>query len=137
MIWILTEAYNEYNQYGEYFVAAWPHKPSPTELILAGASANDVPHLLNGGGRRNKENYWFNLREEPENESIKLDSFVRIAETFGFEYEILQKRRSPRETTIRIHGHGYSKQFRMSDATMSTLDDLVDDLQLIYFELRK
>ena len=67
-IWVLTEEYNEYDQHGEYFIEAWPHKPSETELLSAGVEPHRVSHVMGGGGRafRSEVDYdtqWYHLRK--------------------------------------------------------------------------
>lgn len=32
-MWVLTVGYDDYNQHGEYFMAAWNYKPSVPELF--------------------------------------------------------------------------------------------------------
>lgn len=51
--WILTEEYNEYNQYGGYFVTWWPEKPTEEQL------AKWTDPL----GRRDNEDTGFELNE--------------------------------------------------------------------------
>lgn len=69
MVWILTSSFNDYDQHGEYFIAAFGHKPTPFQLQEAVAKENyhinneEAEHILNGGGRRNSEYCWFYLRE--------------------------------------------------------------------------
>jgi hypothetical protein len=53
-IFILTQEYNAYDQYGEYFIAAFRTYPSLEQL-----SEYDCYHL----GRQNYEDSWFNLQE--------------------------------------------------------------------------
>lgn len=67
-MWILTREINEYDQDGEYFVAAWSFKPTATKLSKHFEAAdNDYLHfILNGGGRRDCEYEWFNLFEYKE-----------------------------------------------------------------------
>lgn len=61
-MWILTEEYNEYDQYGAYFVDAWHCKPSEEDLKNAGVHPSDIQHVLNGGGRTHRyEGHWYNL----------------------------------------------------------------------------
>lgn len=62
-MWILTEAYNAYDQFGDYFLAAWLEKPSEEQLkkILPTVDGNYL--LETGGGRKNYENHWYNLVE--------------------------------------------------------------------------
>jgi len=72
-IWVLTEEYNDYDQFGEYFVHAWNHKPSKVELSLQGVEksrnfAKDyLEYVLNGGGQIDEGNYyenqWYILKE--------------------------------------------------------------------------
>ncbi len=63
-MWIVTEEYNAYYQYGEYFVAAYIGKPSFVQLKdLIGASDTIVGKLTRGGGRQQTENHWYYLRE--------------------------------------------------------------------------
>ncbi len=53
-IWILTEEYNDYDQHGEYFLAAFKEKPSLEEL-----KKYDYDHI----GRVHNEYSWCNLEE--------------------------------------------------------------------------
>lgn len=79
--WILTFEVNEYDQYGEYFLAAFKEKPTKLQLKEAiddmnFASDDALEHVLQGGGQRDNKNYkpfkgtrqydnrWYNLREE-------------------------------------------------------------------------
>lgn len=70
-IFILTTAYNLYDQQGDYFVKAFAAKPSAEELKAAMSSEaiehiNDkvVDNLLTkGGGRMNREDQWWYLDE--------------------------------------------------------------------------
>lgn len=61
-IWILTYELNDYDQDGEYFVAAFSEKPHHTQLTSYGVPENRLRHVLNGGGRVGWENKWFYLR---------------------------------------------------------------------------
>lgn len=74
-VWILTSEYNDYNQHGEYFIAAFQNKPTESQIFQTCSEAgyyvneDDVQHILNGGGRRTDDKYndyysWFYLREE-------------------------------------------------------------------------
>ena len=63
MIWVLTEEYNDYNQHGEYFIHAWDHKPSNSELWSQGVAQDRTRHVQNGGGRENTEDHWYILEE--------------------------------------------------------------------------
>ncbi len=62
-IWIVTSEYNEYDQYGAYFEAAYDHKPSFQELkLLTEEDDATVRRLTRGGGRTGKlEDKWWNL----------------------------------------------------------------------------
>ena len=57
MIWVLSKDYNDYHQYGSYFVAAWLQKPSREQIAeLIGASIGastdaKIDHILAGNGR--------------------------------------------------------------------------------------
>lgn len=67
-MWILTCEVNEYNQEGEYFVAAFLDKPSKDALRYVlkwygDATDSLLDHVLEGGGRIDSENLWFFLRE--------------------------------------------------------------------------
>lgn len=69
-IWVLTTEYNQYDQYGAYFVAAWAEKPSKEELGKAcgmqeveSARFCYLSHVWNGGGRHKYEDQWYNLKE--------------------------------------------------------------------------
>lgn len=77
-VWILLTSYNEYDQCGEYFVAAFAQKPTELELDqvingerrMQGHSMTDAQGelpawLLKGGGRRGTEHQWFDLIEIP------------------------------------------------------------------------
>lgn len=74
-VWVLTREHNEYDQHGEYFVAVFGKKPTLGELADFMAKQEDAPrpgnildgvafimHLHGGGGRRDSESVWFNLR---------------------------------------------------------------------------
>lgn len=62
-IWLLTSEFNDYDQYGEYFVATFVGKPNLGQLAphLDGYDAPE--HVLAGGGRRDDEFHWFHLVE--------------------------------------------------------------------------
>lgn len=63
VIWVLTSEYNDYDQYGEYFVSAFREEPSAQELGKHGVPQNRWRHVLNGGGRVGIEDVWFHLRK--------------------------------------------------------------------------
>ena len=64
-VWILTTEYNDYDQYGAYFVSAFQNKPGFRELKrLTGENDIIVLKLIrDGGGRQGIENKWYNLIE--------------------------------------------------------------------------
>ena len=84
-LWILTYAVNDYNQHGEYFLAAWPYKPTKEELAKAIGLLNSYRHedMMSheyavktvdklwgeGGGRQDIEQEWYFLREYEEGET--------------------------------------------------------------------
>lgn len=62
-IWVLTSEYNDYDQHGEYFIAAFYGKPSAADLMKeAEVSAKLAEHIAAGGGRIDAEYQWFHLR---------------------------------------------------------------------------
>lgn len=73
-MWILTEEYNDYDQHGEYFVAAWNEKPTLEKLReihwLELFSDETLNKLLAGGGREYNEYQWYNLHEYEEGTSF-------------------------------------------------------------------
>lgn len=63
-IYILTSEFNDYDQYGEYFIKAFRDKPSVDYLIgYLNINEHVATHILNGGGRLDKEYMWYFLRE--------------------------------------------------------------------------
>lgn len=66
-MWILTEEYNDYDQYGEYFVHAWISKPTWDELYEVLKQHNDedcCDHVYCGGGRKKRyDHQWYHFRE--------------------------------------------------------------------------
>ena len=81
-IWILTRSHNDYNQYGEYFVGAFMHRPTKQEIFsivnppYPGCNGTKITpqydpedknvdefltHIINGGGRQRVENDWYEL----------------------------------------------------------------------------
>ena len=70
-MWILVSEYNDYDQHGCYFVAAWTKKPSieviKNTICVGTAEAN---HILIGGGRQGYEDKWYYLFEAEEGESF-------------------------------------------------------------------
>lgn len=70
-IWVLTRSFNDYDQHGQYFVAAWTTKPTKEQLQpLTGFNEKGLDHLLiNGGGRIGVEYDWYDLTEWNEGEN--------------------------------------------------------------------
>lgn len=62
-VWILTEEFNAYDQYGEYFVAVFSERPHHAQLSAHEVPQNRLRHVLNGGGRVGTEDRWFHLRK--------------------------------------------------------------------------
>lgn len=75
--YILTREHNQYDQYGEYFVAWFPTLPDADELAkLLNLNENGkdlVAHILKGGGRLEWEDKWFFLRRVASNTLMKDD----------------------------------------------------------------
>jgi hypothetical protein len=78
-MWILTNEYNAYDQFGKYFIAAWSQKPGKEEIAqvckidTTGRFTNSdetIDHILSGGGRTKNEDHWFNLEEVREGEHL-------------------------------------------------------------------
>ena len=65
-LYILTEEYNEYDQYGKYFLAWFTLVPTISQLTKLEISKEDALHILKGGGRRGTEQTWYNLHEVEE-----------------------------------------------------------------------
>ena len=63
-VWILTREVNDYDQEGEYFLAAFHgEKPSVESLRGVGVPRKACAHVRRKGGRVKDENEWFFLRE--------------------------------------------------------------------------
>lgn len=76
-LWVLTHQVNDYNQCGDYFVAAWRKKPTKDQLRTALHDLDSicpsdelVNHVYTTGGRQGTEDYWYTLRELKEGEII-------------------------------------------------------------------
>jgi hypothetical protein len=68
-MWIVTTEFNDYDQHGEYFVAAYYKKPTFQQLKeLIKQDDVTVGKLTSGGGRQKWENQWWYLREVSEGE---------------------------------------------------------------------
>lgn len=73
MIWILTRLVNDYNQYGQYFAAAYAERPTAEQIKeTLKCSDEDALHIANGGGRQTFEDVWFELYE------MKLGEFFTV-----------------------------------------------------------
>lgn len=55
-VWVLTEEHNDYNQYGNYFLAVFNREPTEADLVFW-----DYNHF----GRENNENQWVNKEKVP------------------------------------------------------------------------
>jgi len=76
-VWIITEEFNQYDQYGEYFVCAFKTKPTVEELVGAGFDLSEAEFLQStGGGRIGTEDSWYSLREIPFGERL-LDGITK------------------------------------------------------------
>lgn len=65
--WILTSEYNEYDQFGEYFIAWFKDKPTREMLAECGVPLDTVDHVHAGGGRSAHYEYrWWHLRQVDE-----------------------------------------------------------------------
>ena len=71
-VWILTYAVNDYDQHGEYFVAAFKELPAIEVLVdyLDPGPIKDIGELLKftihvqkGGGRQGTEDQWYYLKQ--------------------------------------------------------------------------
>ena len=63
-VWILTSAYNDYNQHGEYFEVVFAEKPTIEKIQkVVGVNERGAAHILAGGGREKYEDQWYILGE--------------------------------------------------------------------------
>lgn len=62
-VWVLTREINEYNQEGEYFIAAYQDKPDLDKLkeTITDVSDDYLEHILTTGGRLKYEEEWYRL----------------------------------------------------------------------------
>jgi len=65
-MFILTREENQYDQFGNYFVAAFSKKPTLNQLEYLFNEMGLAKHILSGGGRRGTEDTWYNLEEYEE-----------------------------------------------------------------------
>lgn len=79
-VWVLTSEYNDYDQYGEYFEAAFRTSPTLQQLSqifyetdidqLTDDELMFLTHIKRGGGREKVESKWYYLREVKEGEAV-------------------------------------------------------------------
>lgn len=63
-VWVLTRAFNDYDQHGDYFVAVFGHKPTEQELLKESVTLEAIPNLLNYGVGRIRDEYdWWYLEK--------------------------------------------------------------------------
>lgn len=64
-IWAVTKELNSYNQFGDYLVSVFDHKPTFQELkqLLPGEPDSTIDRLAVGGGRHGNEGSWYYLTE--------------------------------------------------------------------------
>lgn len=73
--YILTVEYNQYDQYGEYFVAWFPAMPTQAQLEAMRFSPELARHIRYGGGRLDAEEQWYNLRLAEEGALYQIDAY--------------------------------------------------------------
>lgn len=67
MMYVITAEYNDYNQYGEYFVGIISELTLDNiRKIFPDRDKEFLNHILNGGGRINYQHCWYNLFEVEE-----------------------------------------------------------------------
>ena len=66
--WVVLSDYNDYNQYGTYFIAWFSTKPTIKQLRALNLTSHEdvLENLLLGGGRLHSEDVWYYLREVEE-----------------------------------------------------------------------
>ena len=76
-VWVLTREHNDYDQHGEYFEEVFAKKPSISEFADYFSKADQgvmkygtpmealsfIERLREGGGRKDSEDTWYNLKE--------------------------------------------------------------------------
>lgn len=68
-LWVLLADYNDYDQHGSYFVAAFSQKPTVAQLLAIFKNTELARHVLNGGGRLDAEYCWYTLQAVNEGEA--------------------------------------------------------------------
>lgn len=65
-VWVLTYVVNDYDQYGEYFLAVFKEKPTLGELMDGDIPEDYAQSCLDTGGGRlrpsTEPDYWWNLK---------------------------------------------------------------------------
>ena len=65
-VWVLTEEVNDYNQYGEYFLAVFKEKPTLEELMSFDIPEDYARSCLDTGGKRLRPtvgcDWWWSLK---------------------------------------------------------------------------
>ena len=65
-VWVLTETVNDYNQYGDYFVAVFKEKPTLEELMSFDIPEDYARSCLDTGGKRIRptvgSDWWWYLK---------------------------------------------------------------------------
>lgn len=65
-VWVLTEEVNDYNQYGEYFLAVFREKPTLEELMSFDIPEDYAQSCLDTGGKRLRPTvgcgWWWSLK---------------------------------------------------------------------------
>jgi hypothetical protein len=63
-IWVIVENWNDYNQHGSYFIAAWIERPTAQDLMKSlRITESEASRVLAGGGRKGAEGTWYTLFE--------------------------------------------------------------------------
>lgn len=59
-MYVITQAYNDYDQHGEYLVAVFFNKPSVREIHQTLKCSHELAkHIETGGGRKETEDNWY------------------------------------------------------------------------------
>lgn len=71
-MWVLTRAYNQYDQYGEYLKTVWINKPSVEQIEnYLKCDEKYAVFIYSGGGRREYEESWLYLTELEEGQEYE------------------------------------------------------------------